>query len=152
MMYTFSLPRLEYVSRNRPSFKAKSRKCQAVFEVKSRVKTRQVWGIWSQQYTYLFSPSDPCILTKLWINMSTSQKLWQIRKFKAIRHLFKITCTRNLYHRHVSSKWSFSLWTYDLRWMSCLIYIEQIQIYHLFTPVRARGLSRECVLRILSVS
>ena len=30
-------------------FKAKSRKYQGVFEVKSRVKTWQVRGIWSQQ-------------------------------------------------------------------------------------------------------
>ena len=32
-----------------PSLKAKSRKYQGVFEVKSRVKTWQVRGIWSQQ-------------------------------------------------------------------------------------------------------
>ena len=30
-------------------FQAKSRKYQGIFEVKSRVQTWQVWGIWSQQ-------------------------------------------------------------------------------------------------------
>ena len=36
-------------SRQDEVFKAKSRKYQGVFEVKSRVKTWQVRGIWSQQ-------------------------------------------------------------------------------------------------------
>ena len=34
---------------NKIGFEAKSRKYQGVFEVKSRVKTWQVRGIWSQQ-------------------------------------------------------------------------------------------------------
>ena len=43
---------------------------------------------------------------------------------KASVHYFKLQYTRNKYHRHFSFKWSFSLCTYYLGWMSCLISIE----------------------------
>ena len=39
----------KHISQSSPCFEAKSRKYQGVFEVKSRVKTWQVRGIWSQQ-------------------------------------------------------------------------------------------------------
>ena len=41
------------------SFKAKSRKYQWVFELKSRVKTWQVRGIWSQQLTCVYQIGWP---------------------------------------------------------------------------------------------
>ena len=39
--------------------KAKSKKYQGVFEVKSRVKTLQVLGIWSQQFEHKIKTYTP---------------------------------------------------------------------------------------------
>ena len=55
--------------------KAKSRKYQGVFEVKSRVKTWQVRGIWSQQLEHKQVPQKK--EKKMLINPSTFKKVME---------------------------------------------------------------------------
>ena len=56
--------------------KAKSRKYQGVFEVKSRVKTWQVRGIWSQQLEHkIFNTKQSCFFKQNNLSLITFCKL-----------------------------------------------------------------------------
>ena len=49
---SYGLPMTKLSITSNSNYKVKSRKYQGVFEVKSRVKTWQVRGIWSQQFEH----------------------------------------------------------------------------------------------------